>query len=161
MLRRRYICVSRTPWPLFDFSGALCVSVNQWVNSQINFSRIAIMVQPLKEEIVALQLESDKATEQKRSIEAQIDDLQRSIARYSLTLTCCWDEMRAVRFAGCLLLLSTRENYNIFALLFLLLVLRLQPVALCFSSTLAWGITEHPVGQRPPGAGGRSTTCNE
>lgn len=53
----------------------------QWVNSQINFSRIAIMVQPLKDEIAALQLESDKATEEKRSIEAQIDDLQRSIAR--------------------------------------------------------------------------------
>lgn len=53
----------------------------QWVNSQINFSRIAIMVQPLKEEIVALQLESDKAAEQKRTIEKQIDELERSIAR--------------------------------------------------------------------------------
>lgn len=52
----------------------------QWVNSQINFSRIAIMVQPLKDEIVALQLESDKATEEMSVIEAQIDDLQRSIA---------------------------------------------------------------------------------
>lgn len=53
----------------------------QWVNSQINFSRIAIMVQPLKDEIAALQLESDKATQQKRTLEAQIDELQRSIAR--------------------------------------------------------------------------------
>lgn len=53
----------------------------QWVNSQINFSRIAIMVQPLKDEIVALQLESDKATGEMTVIEAQIDDLQRSIAR--------------------------------------------------------------------------------
>ena len=51
------------------------------MNSQINFSRIAIMVQPLKDEIAALQLESDKATQQKRTLEAQIDELQRSIAR--------------------------------------------------------------------------------
>lgn len=55
----------------------------QWVNSQINFSRIAIMVQPLKDEIAALQLESDKATRQKRTLEAQIDELQRSIARFT------------------------------------------------------------------------------
>lgn len=60
-------------------TGAFCFF--QWVNSQINFSRIAIMVQPLKEEIVALQLESDKAAEQKRTIEKQIDELERSIAR--------------------------------------------------------------------------------
>lgn len=65
---------------------SLSVRVNtcmdlQWVNSQINFSRIAIMVQPLKDEIAALQLESDKATQQKRTLEAQIDELQRSIAR--------------------------------------------------------------------------------
>lgn len=58
----------------------------QWVNSQINFSRIAIMVQPLKDEIVALQLESDKATEQMSVIEAQIDDLQKSIARYGTNI---------------------------------------------------------------------------
>lgn len=51
------------------------------MNSQINFSRIAIMVQPLKDEIVALQIESDKATQQMSVIEAQIDELQQSIAR--------------------------------------------------------------------------------
>lgn len=42
------------------------------------------MVQPLKDEIAALQTESDRATEQMRTIEAQIDDLQKSIARLSL-----------------------------------------------------------------------------
>lgn len=36
----------------------------------------------MKDEIAALQLESDKATQQKRTIVAQIDDLQRSIARF-------------------------------------------------------------------------------
>lgn len=56
------------------------------MNSQINFSRIAIMVQPLKDEIVALQLESDKATQQMSVIETQIDELQESIARY---YRCC------------------------------------------------------------------------
>lgn len=39
------------------------------------------MVQPLKDEIADLQIASDKAAEEKRLIEAQIDDLQRSIAR--------------------------------------------------------------------------------
>lgn len=43
------------------------------------------MVQPLKDEIVALQLESDKATEEMSVIEEQIDDLQRSIAGYEHT----------------------------------------------------------------------------
>lgn len=44
------------------------------------------MVQPLKDEIVALQLESDKATQQMSVIETQIDELQESIARY---YRCC------------------------------------------------------------------------
>ena len=68
----------------FHQTFSLCINTCmdlQWVNSQINFSRIAIMVQPLKDEIAALQLESDKATQQKRTLEAQIDELERSIAR--------------------------------------------------------------------------------
>lgn len=56
----------------------------QWVHSQINFSRISIMVQPLRDEIADLQVESDKAAEEKRLIETQIDDLQKSIARSKL-----------------------------------------------------------------------------
>ena len=76
------------PFPrfgLFRPAGWAMHGALQWVNSQINFSRIAIMVQPLKDEIVALQLESDKATEEMSVIEEQIDDLQRSIAGYEHT----------------------------------------------------------------------------
>lgn len=45
------------------------------------------MVQPLKDEIVALQLESSKATEEMSVIEAQIDELQKSIAGYETVRT--------------------------------------------------------------------------
>ncbi|CAM9166136.1 unnamed protein product, partial [Hapterophycus canaliculatus] len=74
-----------------------CGPLYNWVNSQINFSRIAIMVQPLKDEIVALQIESDKATQQMSIIEAQIDELQQSIARYKNEYAEAIREIEAVK----------------------------------------------------------------
>ncbi|CAM9106263.1 unnamed protein product [Ectocarpus fasciculatus] len=74
-----------------------CGPLYNWVNSQINFSRIAIMVQPLKDEIVALQLESDKATQQMSVIETQIDELQESIARYKEEYAEAIREIEAVK----------------------------------------------------------------
>ncbi|CAM9128550.1 unnamed protein product [Discosporangium mesarthrocarpum] len=74
-----------------------CGPLYQWVHSQINFSRIFIMVQPLKDEIAHLQEESAMSEKQKLEVEAQIVDMEESIARYKEEYAEAIREIEAVK----------------------------------------------------------------
>ncbi|CAM9428194.1 unnamed protein product, partial [Choristocarpus tenellus] len=74
-----------------------CGPLYQWVNSQINFSRIAILVQPLKDEIATLQEESSRAEQKMMEFEVQIAETEESIARYKEEYAEAIREIEAVK----------------------------------------------------------------
>ncbi|CAM9277136.1 unnamed protein product, partial [Phaeothamnion confervicola] len=59
-----------------------CGPLFQWVKSQLAFSRIALRVQPLRDEVARLQAESDRLASEKQGIDSEVDALEASIARY-------------------------------------------------------------------------------
>ncbi|KAG5186150.1 dynein heavy chain [Tribonema minus] len=63
-------------------ASTACGPLYQWVLSQIKFSSISKRVQPLREEVAALQEASGKLAAEKAELERQIGQLQDSIAVY-------------------------------------------------------------------------------
>ncbi|CAM9242548.1 unnamed protein product, partial [Chrysoparadoxa australica] len=74
-----------------------CGPLFQWVTSQIAFSRIAMKVQPLRDEVATLQRESDALTARKDELLLQIEELERSIATFKEEYAEAIREMEAVK----------------------------------------------------------------
>uniref|UniRef100_A0A7S1Y8A3 AAA+ ATPase domain-containing protein n=1 Tax=Grammatophora oceanica TaxID=210454 RepID=A0A7S1Y8A3_9STRA len=63
-------------------SSRACGPLYSWAESQIKYSTVYNRIQPLREEVEQLEKQASAVTEEKERIEAEVDELEKSITQY-------------------------------------------------------------------------------
>jgi len=81
-LQDLYLGLEEFEYDAVQRASTACGPLNKWVVSLLNYSAILRRVQPLREEVAALQMESEKLQDRQTKIEGEITLLENSIALY-------------------------------------------------------------------------------